>query len=101
MKEPFGHTGSRVPLIMSDASPLPTLPKTKFESFDWMSWFAGGYTTLIAKGPVTRGTSGSEGFTDGTGARSTTGGGAGAAGPGSGVGAVVAGGAAQAATAAA
>jgi len=34
MNDPFGHTGDETPLIVSAASPLPTLPKMKFESFD-------------------------------------------------------------------
>jgi len=42
MKDPFGQTGVRTPLIVSAASPFPTLPKTKFESRDWMTCPAGG-----------------------------------------------------------
>jgi hypothetical protein len=42
MNDPFGQTGVGTPLIVSAASPFPTLPKTKFESRDWISWFAGG-----------------------------------------------------------
>jgi hypothetical protein len=34
MNAPLGHTGEGVPLIVKAASPLPTLPKMKFESFD-------------------------------------------------------------------
>jgi hypothetical protein len=34
MKAPFGHTGAGTPLIDTAASPLPTDPKTKFESLD-------------------------------------------------------------------
>jgi hypothetical protein len=32
MKAPFGHTGTGTPLMLNAASPLPTLPKMKFES---------------------------------------------------------------------
>jgi hypothetical protein len=34
MNDPLGQTGVRTPLIVNAASPLPTDPKMKFESFD-------------------------------------------------------------------
>jgi hypothetical protein len=55
-------------LIVSAASPFPTDPKMKFESFDCMSWPDDGYTTLICSGPVTCGTGGSAELTAGKGA---------------------------------
>jgi hypothetical protein len=36
MKAPFGWTWTGVPLISSEARPLPTEPKMKFESLDPM-----------------------------------------------------------------
>jgi hypothetical protein len=48
-------------LIVSDALPLPTEPKMKFESRDWMIAFVDGYTTRGASGPLTRGIGGSAG----------------------------------------
>ena len=54
------------PLIVSDARPLPTEPKMKFESRDSMRCCAGGYTTLIASGPSTIGIAGSGGAGEGS-----------------------------------
>jgi hypothetical protein len=34
MNDPFGQTGVGTPLIVRAASPFPTDPKMKFESFD-------------------------------------------------------------------
>ena len=68
MNDPFGHTGVGTPLIVSAASPFPTDPNMKFESFDCMSWPAEGYTTLMSRGPVTWGTGGSAVLAAGTGA---------------------------------
>ena len=99
MNAPLGHTGAGTPLIVTPASPLPTEPNMKFESFDVMSWPAVGYTTLISSGPMTCGTSGSAGFTAGNGARATVTG-AGATGTGLGGAATGALGAHAAATAA-
>ena len=47
--------------MVSAALPLPIEPKMKFESRDWMSAFAVGYTTLGASGPATSGIGGSAG----------------------------------------
>jgi hypothetical protein len=86
MNDPLGHTGVGIPLMVSAASPFPTDPKMKLESFDWISWPEEGYTTLIANGPVTCGTGGRAVFAAGTGAGAagtgnfTSGTGAGAAG---------------------
>lgn len=72
-KAPFGHTGTRLPLIVNPALPFPTDPKTKFESRDPMTAFRGGYTTLIARGPSTSGTGGSLGLGAGSGALASVG----------------------------
>src|SRR5688572_774829 len=87
MNDPFGHTGVRTPLIVSPASPLPMLPKTKFESREVIVCPAGGYTILISSGPATCGTGGKPGLAGGSGAFSTTrgaGGGEGSTATGSG-----------------
>jgi hypothetical protein len=42
MNAPFGHTGVGTPLIVMAASPFPTDPKIKFESFDGMTEPGGG-----------------------------------------------------------
>ena len=45
--------------MTSAASPVPTLPKMKFESRVVSNWSGFGYTTLICTGPLTSGTGGS------------------------------------------
>ena len=39
---PFRATGTACPLIVSEASPVPTLPSTKFESRLVSSWLSAG-----------------------------------------------------------
>src|SRR5436189_6138831 len=56
-----------MPLMVSDARPFPTEPRTNVESLDWMSWLACGYTSLGASGPSTRGIGGSAPRTIGVG----------------------------------
>src|ERR1700682_1933565 len=86
MNAPFGQTGTATPLIRSAASPVPTLPKMKFESRTVRSCSGFGYTTLITTGPRTAGTGGRFGLTGGIGAgtrgTAVTGGGEGAGRPG-------------------
>lgn len=72
MNAPLGHTGTRSPLIVRPAVPLPTDPNTKFESRELMSAPWGGYTTFISSGPSISGTAGSLAFGAGTGARATS-----------------------------
>gem|GEM_PF-6275897 len=66
MNAPFGQTGTGTPLMRRAASPLPTLPKMKFESRTVRSCSGFGYTTLIWTGPRTSGTGGSFGFPGGS-----------------------------------
>jgi hypothetical protein len=47
MNEPLGQTGTGIPLISNAASPVPTLPKMKFESRAVSICSGFGYTTLI------------------------------------------------------
>ena len=83
MNAPFGQTGTATPLIWRAASPVPTLPKMKFESRAVSIWSGFGYVTLIRSGPRTSGTGGSLGLAGGSGAgtRGGTTTGAGAEGP--------------------
>jgi hypothetical protein len=68
MKAPFGQTGVGTPFIVMAASPFPTDPKMKFESFAGITAPGVGYTTLIATGWATCGTAGRPGFAGGNGA---------------------------------
>jgi hypothetical protein len=77
MNAPFGQTGTGTPFIRRAASPLPTLPKIKFESRTVSSCSGFGYTTLIWTGPRTAGTGGSFGCSGGNGAGTSGGTGAG------------------------
>src|SRR5450759_4462727 len=88
MNAPLGQTGTATPLMRSAASPVPTVPKMKFESRTVRSCSGLGYATLICSGPRTSGTGGSFGLAGGTGAGTSggkvTGAGAAADGPGAG-----------------
>ena len=68
MNAPLGHTGTETPLMLSAASPVPTLPNMKFESRTVSSCSGLGYITVICSGPRTSGTGGSFGFAGGSGA---------------------------------
>ena len=61
MNVPLGATGTFAPLIVSDARPLPTEPKMKFESRTAIDWFGAGKTVLGASGPSVSGIVGSGG----------------------------------------
>src|SRR2546423_9865622 len=62
MNAPLGQTGTETPLMRRAPSPLPMLPKMKFESRTVRSWSGFGYLTVICNGPRTAGTGGNLGF---------------------------------------
>src|ERR1700737_4374152 len=80
MNAPFGQTGTGTLLMRRAASPLPTLPKMKFESLTVSICSGFGYTTLIWTVPRTAGTGGS--FACATGSGAGTRGGTGGTGAG-------------------
>src|SRR5215218_11269533 len=52
---PLGQTRTGYELMVSVASPVPTEPRRKLESFALTTASGGGYTTRIRRGPRARG----------------------------------------------